>query len=269
MRINLFPDAVGEPRVYSFTINYSARKTPGARPWYGAFFLYWPGNHASIGWKLGARRLAAHLRLDDTGDEHLTLHLAFPFLGAFWLSLSRCSRLLQLLGLTWAQVREKPSRDWLRSIGFTFRHGTFWIDPWINPDEYDKGRRHTLTINLADLLFGRPRVKVTTLACHGAVVQLPEGGYPATVRLYTATYKRPLAFRPWRVVPRFDIEVEDGIPIPGKGDNSWDMEDDAVYEVSGAGDSVETAVAAIRAAIMQSRERYGGQDWTPDDGWSA
>ena len=87
-------------------------------------------------------------------------------------------------------------------------------------------------------------------------VEINLGGQvrPVKIELYEARWKR----KRWpkaRVVARADIELFDGIPIPGKGENGWDIEDDAIYGLVCKAATLEDAIAALRASYERSLNR--------------
>lgn len=53
--------------------------------------------------------------------------------------------------------------------------------------------------------------------------------------------------------------MQQGIPFPGKGENSWDCGDDAYYGFGGA--TIESAVADIIADTLKRR----GNNWRPSE----
>ena len=59
------------------------------------------------------------------------------------------------------------------------------------------------------------------------------------------------------------MRSEQGLPIPGKGENSWDCGDDAYYSI---GTPAATAMEAVEYAadrVLETRRRYGGSSWAP------
>ena len=64
----------------------------------------------------------------------------------------------------------------------------------------------------------------------------------------------------------WDVKTPDGEkapPIPGKGENSWDIDDDGIYGSSYDTPTVEEAFAKFRESVIKSRRRYGGDNWRP------
>lgn len=101
-----------------------------------------------------------------------------------------------------------------------------------------------------------------------SVVAMPEGNYPCLVAFERVTWGRRRW--PWSRKTRTHADVEMLIPVPepGKGENSWDIDDDATYALSGAFRTVADATAAVASSAMRRRESYGsGAAWVPDKGW--
>lgn len=119
-----------------------------------------------------------------------------------------------------------------------------------------------------DFLLGEHQFSERELLTESAVVRMPEREYPVTVRLTEAIWKRPRSLWPLRI-NRAHIECESGIPIPGKGENSWDCGDDATYSLTCPAATVEDAVESLRVIIVERRARYGGAGWLPSEAISA
>ena len=52
--------------------------------------------------------------------------------------------------------------------------------------------------------------------------------------------------------------------IPGKGENSWDIDDDGIYGISfDAAD--DSPLDRFRERVIESRRRYGGANWRPHE----
>jgi|GEM_PF-2110846 hypothetical protein len=161
-----------------------------------------------------------------------------------------------------------------RTIGVTWHSQALWIDLWRDPDEgYGRGgpkfwqdakssARH-IVIHPLDILFGKTKCATEKLAAEPATVDLPEGAYPVQVVIERRTWTRKRA--PWWKRERVsaDVQSEKGIPIPGKGENSWDCEDDAYFSIGTPTQTTAEAVAYAAERVREARERYGGRDWTP------
>lgn len=105
---------------------------------------------------------------------------------------------------------------------------------------------------------------------HEVLVELPEGSYPAVVTTERVRWQRPRWFvAPWMF--RSTVEVPGGVPIPGKGENAWDCDDDAIYSSTGSADLVqvqpEQAAERLADSVRQRRQRYASDRWVPREGW--
>ena len=116
-----------------------------------------------------------------------------------------------------------------------------------------------------DFLFGRQKHRERDLEAVETLVPTPEGGVLATVRLFESTWERRRW--PWwpltRCLDRAEIELREPIPVPGKGENSWDCGEDAIYSLTCPARTVSEAVAAVVESYTRTRERHGGRDWKP------
>ena len=124
-----------------------------------------------------------------------------------------------------------------------------------------------LTFNprLRDRLLGRMDCVTETGEPFSVVVPLPEGNYPGECRREKRTWQR----KRWPFSRRervgYWIDMKIAPPVPGKGENSWDCDDDGVYGTGGA--TVAEAIANVTRAALRDRERYGSKNWTPSAGW--
>lgn len=112
-------------------------------------------------------------------------------------------------------------------------------------------------------VFGRIRSETDEGESGMTRVPLPEGNYNAMWRVEThRTYyvgwlgkirDRILGPATWTSV---NLDIPGGIPVEGKGENSYDCGMDAVFGTSGK--TVEEAVGNCVRSVLRSRQRYGG-----------
>lgn len=123
------------------------------------------------------------------------------------------------------------------------------------------------TIAPLDTLLGSRRATFQTTGTVRAVVPMPEGAYPCTVTLHDALSRRPRW--PWRKQrwPSADVELDTPIPVPGKGENAWDIDDDALHSHHGPAADVAAALASVTESALRDRERYATLEWAPAGGW--
>jgi hypothetical protein len=121
-------------------------------------------------------------------------------------------------------------------------------------------------IDLRRKVFGPTiyeRISVEEGTC---VVPMPEANYPATWKRETVCWQHTSLLGHLRDSimgrrARTSVEITPGkpVPVPGKGENSWDCGDDGIYSSSHPGPSIEQAVGKLVASALSTRARHGGQ----------
>ena len=145
-------------------------------------------------------------------------------------------------------------------LGSTVRWG-FWLDGMQRslPGSYDRAPKwRDGHLDLADLVFGRV-IYTNEIVKDGmeVVVPLPEKPYPATARFERSTWRRP---RKPGLLVREDTWLEipnGGLPHAGKGENSWDCDDDGITGIGATGHSLPKAIAHAVERTLEAREKYG------------
>lgn len=112
-----------------------------------------------------------------------------------------------------------------------------------------------------DTLLGSLKSKTVQKHQHDATLSMPESDYPCSVTMELVRWKRKRWFAFYRHYA--NVVVEFPIPIPGKGENGWDCDDDAVYEASFNVGSVEEALDKVRSSVLKTRMDRGGLGWMP------
>ncbi len=224
------------------------------------------------------RRL--RLKVSTTGEETLDVAYGLVLLNHYWsLDLTRrTGRLVRLPGIRFDV-----------SLGLT---GCSWClghDPmsWATAAPLlERLRRNDLTW----WRVSRYRRSVeTVVAGVEAEVLLPEGPAPVVLSLERSVWgmrvgpyrrsrrsRRRLAF--WlpgfrKVLWHAEVESKAGLPVPGKGENSWDCGPDAIFSLHTPVGGVDTdggsrtapygrewvgqALAAAQASVYRDRTRYG------------
>lgn len=129
------------------------------------------------------------------------------------------------------------------------------------------------SVFLKDAVLGRETYTTTALTTFKETVRMPEGAYDANVKVSKVTRTR--RFTGTKRSLRFSVEVEEGVPMAGKGENSYDCGEDATYSISFpeiADDVLNNAnlvtLAASYAeqfakAVCETRQRRQGHVWPP------
>lgn len=114
---------------------------------------------------------------------------------------------------------------------------------------------------LKNRLLGKRAFEIAEGKVEEVEVVMPDGQpdagqvYPATVQHGVYVWSRPR----WRTrVRRFtEIKLEHPPMFAGKGENSWDCDDDCFYSSSGPRQTTEEAVRDYVASVVDQREKYG------------
>lgn len=225
---------------------------------HGRAWLSWRRNSAGIEWTLFPWRVRFNLTCSDTDDYNLTIGLSL-LLFSVWLHVARFPLVCRLPGVKWTGKWGSGERE----IRITFMDGGLWWVLWRYPNESKSHDWRDGNFKPLDLLLGRERYSEGERYHFDTFVVMPEAVYPVTVELYRATWKRPRW--PWgKSIRRADIECEKGVPKPGKGENSWDMEDDALFGMTCPAATLDEARTAFEFAVLSDRLRYGGSaEWKP------
>ena len=114
-------------------------------------------------------------------------------------------------------------------------------------------------INLRDILIGNPKCSQKTIEEKEILIPMPEKAYSGKATLADWTWTYPRWFP--KTIRRCEIQIPEGIPFPGKGENPWDCGDDATFSITtGKVGSIAEAVGILVGDVLATRVRYGGWD---------
>lgn len=196
-------------------------------------------------------KLGLGIRFTVGGEDQLQIGIRAWKLGACWFTIT------QLLPNEWLPREERETGICLFEdhLSFSFwRDDCGWGKSWRG---FYKG------VFLMDLLFGGTEYEKTPVAQKKIEVYFPEGTYEGTAETYLAAWTRPRAFWWKKQSHRVELKFPQGIPIPGKGENGYDLEDDASFGVTMSADTIEEAAQEFIKDIQQARIKYGGSQWYP------
>ncbi len=228
----------------------------------------WNSPTLRLSWNL--RSSFCHLQVEvDGGENEVSWSAALPPI-ALWVSVDRVpQRLFQILGVDFAS-RKAHDHVYERAVSLSVHDWAIWWNLWMATMQSNstdpKWRRGCF--HIVDAIFGtRDRVAVP-ISTEAVVVPMPEKLYTAKVETVRATWTRsrwPFTFGPKDLYYESlssTITPDVPIPVPGKGENSWDCDDDAIYSHSSAGGPVE-AIASLTESVHRTRRRHGGRNWLP------
>lgn len=169
-----------------------------------------------------------------------------------------------------------------REISFRIFGGSFWWDLWVSPEwasysankTWRKGCWH-----IVDRIKGKRTHKRELQESKQYAIPFLEGNYNVEVSRFHVENKWPRWFT--EKYTTFNVRVgyynenkewvSQGVPVEGKGENSWDCDEDATYEMSFPGAPYRKNVKSCFDAalyfwhdMMKSREKTGSAQWLPE-----
>lgn len=238
--------ADGERRVYFHSQNLNEKRDGRVGwPWHGRCWLNTPIGTFRFSWNLWTNFCG--VAADVEQEDGLTLHAALPPF-SFWLGLPVPRRIHERFGwrgvvLFSLKVHDRAlwwqfggnNMEW-SSTTPRWKHGCFHFD---------------------DFLLGQQKFSERVLSTHEVLIPMPEGPYQAKLKLEECEWKRPRW--PWPIRRRTaQVEIPVGIPHQGKGENSWDCGEDALFGLSCEAWTVDEAISKTVASALKSRRKYDG-----------
>lgn len=251
----------GREDTYVITTDHKRNDNEKRRGPHGGAHLYSPKVNASVEWSIWPKHgFGAGLILGRNGSESdLGLDVHAFRLGSLWLR-------FRSPWTAWARIAQGKDHWWeARHYGVQVASGSHsWLRLQLGTFN-GMGREHRhrdLNVNKHTFL-GRVRTETVEGVRGETVVPMPEGDYPATWVEVTSTsrYVAPLGrlldrTRGPKVYRYVRLDIPGGIPVEGKGENSWDCGMDGTMGASGA--TVNEAVRNAIDSTLRSRKRYGG-----------
>lgn len=251
-----------------YVIHSDRAKDRGEPWWRGSRVGYYDDAHkveASVEWTLlGRHNFGIGFQLGHNGGESdIGLNIYLGRLASIWMR-------LRSPWTKWANIDKDAKPSWYeaRHTGIRFfPYDGCWVR--LEVENYDgSGPRNTRPW-WREWRFGSHEFWggtdcVTEKGATGEVaIPLPEGNYTGlwTEEVRTWRHRRfPGTLRDRimgaRTRKSVDIKIEGGIPIEGKGENSWDCGMDGLFGTGGA--TVEDAVANCVRSVLRMRKDYGG-----------
>lgn len=162
------------------------------------------------------------------------------------------------------RAKEKDPKGWYnaRHTGIVVMPSRMrWLHAQWDNREHGHGKREwTLT---SYKILGRTKSEVIEGDAGVANIPLPEGIYVGTwqQKRYVSRYVRwPGTWLDRIRGPKqhalYDLSIDGGIPVEGKGENSYDCGMDGLFGCSG--NTVEDAIGNAVRSVLRDRQRYGG-----------
>lgn len=187
----------------------------------------------------------------DGGDDDVRFHVSLGI--AIYLS---CEGIIPRLWL--------PRRE--REVKVSFHNWGLHWSLWMPPDEWNAGesklrRSH---IYFDRILFGKHKCEFRHLTTEQHLVSFVEGTYRVTIHKKERVDSWPRWFTKRSIA--YEAIPERPIPVEGKGENSWDCDENATHSMyfpaRGVKDCFEAALY-FEASMKRDRKRRGGSRWVP------
>lgn len=225
-------------------------------------WLHSPNSEAHVEWNLFGRGFGAGFEFGRNGGESdVGLNLYLGRLASVWMR-------LRAPWTKWARVKQ-GTKNWhyARHTGirlFPYKKRIFLVEI-DNLDGYwskDQPWWREFGLSVRDIM-GQIKVDDEPLSIGTCRIPLPEGNYNATYvvkRMVWRHVRYPGKILDWfwkRTIIATDIDIPGGIPVEGKGENSYDMGMDGLFSSYGPG-QLEESIGRIAASVQRDRNRYGG-----------
>jgi len=201
------------------------------------------GNELSFDWNLWTNFCHASLTVRQHDDD-VQLAIAFPPV-AFW------------FGIGHKEIREFLNKHIEgyegRQIGIRVFDWSVWWDVWSNTMSWSNKtpKWRDGSFNVLDFVLGERQYSERDIESRDVDVPMPEGNYKGTVKMREATWKRPRWFT-YRLM-RAHIDMEEPIPIPGKGSASYNCGDDATHGLTCPARTIPEAVGKLVGSTLGTR----------------
>ena len=198
-------------------------------------------------WSIPSRFCHAEFTIGGGDDETLKVSVATP-IAALWFDWS-----VSWWRPGWPRQYRIGLHDWAVHVDWgTDEFGDFRSGPGFRAAGWRRWH-----LDLARAVFGKVVCTNTTLKTVPTEIPTPEGVHPAQVRFFESVWRR--SGWPWfpltRRLVRAEIEMRVPVPVPGKGENSWDCGPDAIHSLTCVASTVPEAVGAMVESYMRQRER--------------
>lgn len=243
----------------------------GSKAWHGRAWLHLGrATELEAEWAFGrfARHCMAEIHLNSGGGDAVQFSLGMPWLFCIWFTIGGYW-LRRFMPGRWTKSFTRPGELWFmpveREIGVSIHDGIVWVSLWRDAKGWSSKDPWWWIFNFSpvDMLLGRTKHRQEERLAGRIPIFMPEGPYLATYRLFDIVYWRPR----WpfeRRISMVEIEPDQPIPIPGKGENSYDIDDDAIHSMVCAAETPQAAAKALAVSQCGLRQRYGGRRWQPE-----
>ena len=159
-------------------------------------------------------------------------------------------------------LKQSPSKILPGRLCLYYYNNALWFSLW--GDSWESNRddpwwRKMYSFHFDDFFLGKSMYSCTEGVPLFELFEMDGKSYLCKATAQTQTWKRPR----WRASLRksikisFDEQTSNPPEFSGKGENSWDCGDDAIWCSSYNSDCIRGAVDLYKQDVMKNREKYG------------
>lgn len=246
---------------FSWT-NYTKQDKKGDLPVHGAARLTWQDGRTSFRLEWNFLSRFAHVGAEvDPMESEAKVFAAVPPV-ALWLMLD-----------SWPLLHGLLRRTRERELSLRIHDGSIWWKIWADPNNWSSQtpRWRDGNFSVVDAILGEQKTTTEVIDRRNVEIPMPEGCYRGISTLERVTVERPRWFADRFVSATVSMDPRDDerlspIPLPGKGENAWDCDEDALYRSSVRVSTHAEAIGKVVAGVLRSRHQRGGFDWRPEGG---
>lgn len=220
---------------------------------------------------------------DFAGDDDFQVHLAINRLFSIWLTVHHfkpLSRFFSPIARNFGYETSLKIFDGSLWFHFAFNEmwgaRTFhrwWIPNWISVwlpatyKEYPAGPGFYVTFNFNRLILGSRKMIIEDIG-EPKTVEIPIEPDNSMGLHYFAEFQKEKVTRyrshfPWWKTVQYVVRIScDNPPLhAGKGENSYDLDDDGIFGVTYEAQTIEEAIAKYQESVYSDRKRYGAPNY--------
>jgi len=205
------------------------------------------------------KSFGVELALQDDFEHTLHFNLHIPLLFSLYISydskfLLGNNRMRNIVGYNYGR----------RESSLKVHHWCLWVDLWSAEDTYGtlggKWRGLEYCFHIDDFFLGKIDYSTQVVKMGHTSITIPEG-YGYEEKEYEGTWKKEVIIHKrsrWftKKYPRYELEVEGGVPHPGKGTMSYNCEEGACYSLGGPYANLPDLKAKFIENIQDKRKNY-------------
>lgn len=187
-------------------------------------------------------------------EDDIKLHLAIWRLFSIHLSLDT------VIPRKWRKNIKWWDKSWGRTTDIRIFDGQIWFN--IHNDTMgwsDAKRWQEFNWSFENFFLGKERHSKEVLDKGETQIAFLEGTYNVKWEKQLHQWRRARWFTQ-RVI-RYNLDMDENpIPVPGKGENSYDCGDDAIHSIHTPATNLSEALSKLTESVLRTRERYGWSD---------